>query len=402
MKLSQERTQEVIALCQALVREKSLSGEESGAVGVLKTFMQRHGFDDIRIDSYGSIIGHIQGKHPGPSVLFDGHLDVVPVPDPEKWTQAPFGGDRVDGKIYGRGTSDMKGAVAAMAAAVAYYAQDTDREFAGNIYVSGGVHEECFEGIAAREISAHVQPDLVIIGEPSALDLKIGQRGRAEIVVETFGVPAHSATPHKGVNAVHLMCKLIEKLEQIAPPNDPTLGDGVAVLTDIISTPYPGASVVPSHCRATYDRRLLVGETKENVLKPFQDAIDQLSQSIPDFKAKVSYAFGQDKCYTGMAISSDRFFPGWCAKPDDSHVQKALQGLKNAGIDSQIAYYPFCTNGSHYAGEAGINTIGFGPSPETMAHIIDEYIEENQLIKAMEGYIGICKAFLDKTIANTI
>ena len=66
--------------------------------------------------------------------------------------------------------------------------------FPAILYVAGVVHEECFEGVAAREISAYVKPDYVIIGEASQLNMKIGQRGRAEIVVETFGVPAHSAS----------------------------------------------------------------------------------------------------------------------------------------------------------------------------------------------------------------
>lgn len=392
--LSQERIEQVILLCQELIRAKSLSGQESDAVKVLQTFMQNHGFKDIFIDQYGSITGCIKGNHPGPIILFDGHLDVVPVPDKEQWTHDPFAATRVDGKIYGRGTSDMKGAVAAMTAAAAFYAQDNQHKFSGEIHISAVVHEECFEGIAARKMSERIKPDVVIIGEPSALDLKIGQRGRAEIILETFGIPAHSANPHKGVNAVHLMCKLIEEIEKITPPEDEVLGKGVAVLTDMISSPYPGASVVPSHCKATYDRRLLVGETQEDVLQPFQNAINHLTQIIPNFKAKVSYAFGQEKCYTGAEISSARFFPGWCAKPDDEFVQKALHGLQNAGVDAKLAYYPFCTNGSHYAGEAKINTIGFGPSPETMAHTVDEHIEETQLIKATEGYIGICSAFL--------
>ncbi len=396
MTLNREQKEQTIALCQTLVRYPSLSGEEGAVVPALKNHMQENGFDEVRVDEYGSVIGCIKGKYPGQKILFDGHLDVVPVPDASVWEYEPFGGQRVNGKIYGRGTTDMKGAVAAMTSAALFYAESNNREFAGEIYVAGGVHEECFEGIAARSISKTIQPDLVIIGEPSDLSLKIGQRGRAEIVVETFGVPAHSANPQHGVNAVLMMCQLIDELDQIKPPHDPILGQGVVVLTDIISSPYPGASVVPSRCRVTYDRRLLVGETPESVLKPFQDVIDRLEDSIPDFRAKVSFAHGSEKCYTGAEIKGKRFFPGWCANESDEFVQKALSGLKQAGIQAQIACYPFCTNGSHYAGEAKIPTLGFGPSKETLAHVIDEYIEETQLIKATEGYIGICKAFLDR------
>ena len=81
--------------------------------------------------------------------------------------------------------------------------------------MAGVVHEECFEGVAARKISEKVKPDYVVIGEASEMNLKVGQRGRAEIVVETFGVPAHSANPEKGVNAVYKMCEAIQAIREI-------------------------------------------------------------------------------------------------------------------------------------------------------------------------------------------
>ncbi|TQW47613.1 M20/M25/M40 family metallo-hydrolase, partial [Clostridioides difficile] len=210
-----------------------------------------------------NIVGCIKGNKPGKKILFDGHIDTVPVPDASKWSVPPFEGKIVDGKIYGRGTSDMKGQYTAMMSAVAYFAKDTNRDFAGELYVAGVVHEEIFEGVSAREISKAVQPDYVVIGESSELNLKIGQRGRGEIVVETFGKPAHSANPEKGVNAVYKMANVIQKIQQLVPPTHRVLGDGILVLTDIKSSPYPGASVVPDYCKATFDRRLLVGETRE-------------------------------------------------------------------------------------------------------------------------------------------
>ena len=104
--------------------------------------------------------------------------------------------------------------------------------------------------------------------EASQLNLKIGQRGRAEIVVETFGKPCHSANPEKGINAVYKMEKVIEAIRGLVPTEHPVLGKGILELTDIKSAPYPGASVVPEYCRATYDRRLLVGET--NSISPMR------------------------------------------------------------------------------------------------------------------------------------
>ena len=392
--LTKEREEAVVSLCQKVIRQRSYSGEEQGVANVLKENMQAMGFDEVTIDKYGNIIGCIKGKRPGKKILFDGHIDTVPVTDETEWQYPPFAAEIHDGKIYGRGTSDMKGAVSAMTCAAANFAKDTDKDFAGEIYVAGVVHEECFEGVAAREISKAVQPDYVVIGEASQLNLKVGQRGRGEIVVETFGVPCHSANPEKGVNAVYKMAQVIEAIRTLEPPHHPVLGDGILELTDIKSAPYPGASVVPEYCRATYDRRLLVGETKESVLKPIQDLLDERMAKDPQLKVKVSYAVGKEKCYTGNDIEGERFFPGWLYDEDSDFVQAVMGQLKEMGYDPSITQYNFCTNGSHYAGEAGIKTFGLGPSRENLAHTVNEYIEIDQLAKVTDCYYGVMEALL--------
>ncbi len=392
--LENKRQEEVIALCRKLIQAKSYSGGEDKVSAAIKEAMTEKGFDEITIDKYGNIIGCIKGKRPGKKILFDGHIDTVPVTDETAWEFPPFGAEIHDGKIYGRGTSDMKGSVAAFICAAANYAEDTGRDFPGEIYVAGVVHEECFEGVAAREISSFVKPDYVVIGEASQLNLKIGQRGRAEIVVETFGKPCHSANPEKGINSVYKMAKVIEAIRTLEPTRHPVLGDGILELTDIKSSPYPGASVVPEYCRATYDRRLLVGETKESVLAPIQELLDKLMAEDPELKVKASYAVGKEMCYTGNQIEGERFFPGWLYDEDADFVQAVYGQLKEMGFDPSITQYNFCTNGSHYAGEAGIKTIGLGPSRENLAHTVNEHIEIDQLCKVTECYYGTMKALL--------
>jgi len=394
--LTAVRKQLVISLCQALIQKQSYSGHEEGVVERMKQAFDSLGCDDVCIDSLGNVLGHIKGKHPGKVLLLDGHIDVVPVPDESRWTHKPFGGEVEDGRIYGRGASDMKGAVSAMIAAAAFFAADTRRDFAGDIYISGVVYEECFEGIAARRISERIHPDYVVIGESSELNLKRGQRGRAEIVVETFGKPAHSANPRAGINAVYKMAELIGEIGKLKAPVHEILVDGIMELTDIKSSPYPGASVVPDYCRATYDRRLLVGETKESVLRPLLALIDEMKCKDPELEATAHFASDVQQCYTGEEIRGERFFPGWVLEESDEFVQTALAGLRSAGLPPEVTQYSFCTNGSHYAGEAGIKTIGFGPSRENVAHTIDEYIEIDQLLKAVEGYYGILGSVLRK------
>ena len=114
----------------------------------------------------------------------------------------------------------------------------------------------------------------------------------------------------------------------------------------------------------------------------------------PQFEAKVHFATDVQKCYTGAEIGGERFFPGWVFEHDDEFVQTALTGLRSVGLNPEITQYSFCTNGSHYAGEAGIKTIGFGPSRENLAHIIDEYVEVEQLLQSTKGYYGILRAVL--------
>ena len=151
---------------------------------------------------------------------------------------------------------------------------------------------------------------------------------------------------------------------------------------------------MPAYCRATYDRRLLVNETKESVLEPIQNLLDQLMKEDPQLDVKVSYAVGKEKCYTGNTIEGERFFPGWLFDSNEEFVQKVYKRLKEKGFDPMITQYNFCTNGSHYAGEAGIKTIGLGPSLENLAHTRNEYIEVEQLEKAVECYKGVMEALL--------
>lgn len=394
--LSKKREQDVIALCQSLVRTKSYSGEEKEVANQIQQYAKQNDFDEVIIDEYGNVILVMEGMQNGPTVLFDGHIDTVPV-QPAQWTSDPFSGEIKDEKIYGRGTSDMKGAVSAMIAAAVNFAEDTKKMFPGKVVVSCSVHEECFEGVATRRVSEIINPDFVVIGEATNLKLNRGQRGRAEIVLETIGKPAHSSNPQKGVNAVYHMMKLIAAVRKLPVIEHPIMGKGIFELTDIKSSPYPGASVVPSLCTATFDRRLLVGETKESVLAPILELIEKLAAEDPEFKATATYACGEERCYTGAVIKDERFFPGWLFDEQEEFVQLASHELSVIGISAELSSYSFCTNGSHFAGEAGIPTIGFGPSLETMAHIDDEYIEIEQLLKATEGYAAIMKALTTVT-----
>ena len=348
--------------------------------------MNRLGFDRVWVDENGSAVGIIEGARPGPTLLFDAHTDTVGIAPGSVWTREPFGGE-IDGPfLYGRGVADMKGALATMV----YAAASVDKEkLAGKVAVSASVMEEIYEGGALKTVMEQVKPDYVVIGEASELNLVRGGRGRAEIHLETIGVPSHSSSPHLGVNAIHLMVQVIEAVDHIEMGKHALLGPGIMALTDIISEPYPAYSVIPARCKATYDRRLLPGETAEGVLADITSL-----PALKEIHLSAKIALAEHKAYTGQTLSAYKFFPAWELAESHPYVQKALSGLQAAGLDPDMRAYRFCTNAAYSMGAAGVPTIGFGPGAEGDAHVVDEKIRLDDLEKAALGYRWIITATL--------
>lgn len=379
----------LISFTRDLVRLPSVLGDEHRVAERVLAEMRLLGFDEVDLDEVGNAVGVLAGAADGPTLLFDAHMDTVDVMPRGEWSHDPFGGELVDGLLYGRGSSDMKGALAAMIHAVGLL----DRErLAGRIVVSASVGEELIEGAALRAVMQRQGADFVVIGEASSLNLVRAGRGRAEFVITTRGTPAHASTPHRGVNAVHVMRAVIDEIECLPMPSDAFVGDGVMCLTDIISVPHPAHSVVPSACRATYERRLLPGETQEEVMAAMHDACARAGHA----DTKIEFALTDYTSYTGVHWRQAKWFSPWQINEDAELVQKALAGLRSAGLDPSLCSYQFCTNGAYSAGYAGIPTIGFGPSHEELAHIVDEYIELEQLIGACRGYAGIAGSVLGR------
>lgn len=377
-------SKKIVTLCSDLVSIKSVSGHEEEIIIFLKEYFINNGFEVI-IDKYGSCIAHISGSRPGKRILFDGHIDTVSY-DEARWKFNPLG-EVVNDRIYGVGTSDMKGAIASFSLAVVDFVNECNGDFAGDIYVAFVVHEECFEGVASKCVCDYVNPDVVILGEASECNLKIAQRGRAEIKLEISGRRTHSSSPEKGINAIYKMCDVIQNIKKINTISHPVLGDGIMELIDIKSYPYPSTSVVPDYCVATYDRRLLVGETKESVMESINNVINTMMESDKELSVKASYVVGSEVCYNGTLIISERFFPAWII--DESKIIDIQSDLNKKGFNSLITKYNFCTNGSYYAGEAGIFTFGLGPSSENLSHIVDEYVLISELERAYDCYLII-------------
>ncbi|MAG71759.1 MAG: YgeY family selenium metabolism-linked hydrolase [Vicinamibacterales bacterium] len=381
--------QPLIEFTRALVRTPSVLGHEQAMAECTREEMERLEFDRVTTDEAGNVVGMVEGRRDGPTLLFDAHMDTVDILPREGWTRDPFGGELVDGRIFGRGSSDMKGALAAMVHGVAGLDRDA---LAGRAVVSGSVGEELIEGAALRHVMQAVSPDWVVIGEASELQLVRAGRGRAECVVETHGRPSHASTPDRGVNAVHLMRDVIAEVEALPMPTDPFVGRGVMCLTDVISVPYPAHSVVPSGCRATYERRLLPGETQDSLFGEMREACIRAGAE----DTTVSLATTDYTTYTGLRWEEPKWYAPW--ETDAAHplVQQALAGLREAALepDPKMRSYQFCTNAAYSAGAAGVPTIGFGPSSEHHAHVCDEHLEVSQLVGAADGYRAIATALL--------
>ncbi len=385
--LTARQEQELIDLTRRLVQAPSLTGQEGEMAALVKDQMTRMGYQ-VSVDDWGNVVGTLQGRGQG-SVLFDAHMDTVPV-QREQWQHDPFGGAVVGSRIYGRGTSDMKGALAAALYGIGLLAAGADE--LGTVHVSASVCEEPAEGPALVEVCRRLRPGCVVIQEATQLRVNRGQRGRAELQIETFGQPAHSSTPHLGVNAVLQMNQVIAAIAGLQLPVDDLLGPAILVLTDIKSNPYPGLSVVPYGCHVTYDRRLLVADTPASVLGQIEAILQRLQAADPSFRGEVRLAETAVATYTGARFVHRAFAPAWKYPAAHPLVTTAVQSLQGIGQSAVLGHYNFCTNGSGSAGVLGIPTIGYGPGREEEAHINDEFLEVDQLIAAANGYRALARS----------
>jgi putative selenium metabolism hydrolase len=371
-----------------LVRIPSPSGKEAGVARLVEEEMEKLGFR-AEVDALGNVVGTIEAG-PGPCVLIDAHMDTVGVTEPAQWAHTPWG-ERVGERLYGRGTMDMKGP---LAAAVYGASVLRGRLRGGRVVVSATVAEEFVEGPALVHVAERVRPDYVIIGEATSLKLARGQRGRAEVRVDVFGRPTHSSRPDLGVNAAEAMVDIVRALREVRPPQHDVLGAGILVLTDVKSEPYPGLSVVPDFCSATFDRRTLPGETADTVLEPVRRAIERALAGSPA-TARATIAEDDFQTYTGKRVQAPNFAPAWFLDGSAPLVVVAAAGLARAGMEAELTHYAFCTNGSGTAGRLGIPTVGFGPGNADLAHRVDEYVEVVDLARGARGYAAIASALME-------
>lgn len=376
-------TLDVVALTQAMVRIPSLSGKEGEMAALMAATMREAGFSSVTTDGNGSVLGLIGPAEADVALLFDGHMDVVPVAG--DWRFDPFGAEIRDGRLYGRGSTDMKGGIAAAICGVAEAARDGLKR---RVAVSASVLEEVIEGHALASVLDVCSPQAVVICEPSKLQIKAGQKGRVELLLTFHGKPAHAATPHIGVNPLHAAARALSALESLPLPSDEVLGKALLVPTDIVSHPYPSISMIPISTTIRFDRRTVSGERLEDVLAQIRAHL--ASHGLSDFTLQVS----EDPVatYTGQHATPARWLPGWRCDTEAELLQAASAAVAASGREPKVGSWAFCTNGSESAGRRGIPTIGLGPGNEEDAHTIDESIALEQLEGARDVYRNLVRA----------
>ncbi len=379
---------DVVELTTAFVAHPSLPGEERGVAEEIRSAIEKRDFDEVTIDDLGNVVAIRRAPSGRGTILFDAHIDTVSPGNADLWSGDPFTVVEQDGKLIGRGVSDMKGSAAAMIVGLSAIPRES---LTADIVLSCSVCEEAVEGVALGHVLDAHPADIVVIGESTECELAVGQRGRGELLIETFGTAAHSSTPHLGVNAVKHMARVISKLSSMEMPSHPRLGHAVLEVTDVMSHPYPGLSVIPEHCAATFDRRLLAGETEDSLLASLQPALDELREEIDDFRVNVSIPRTDVTTFPGTPLIAPKFAPAWLFEDEHPVVQSALSALDAAGIGTRTRTYSFCTNGSESAGRRNIPTIGYGPGTEEAAHTVDESVPVEQLVQAARGYAALAQ-----------
>ncbi len=394
--LDSKRKEELSGFCRDLIRTPSLSGAEREIGLRVAEAMRSQGYDDVAVDPYGSVIGRIRFEKPGPTLLLEAQMDHVETGDFTRWSQYPYGAFVKGTRLYGRGASDQKGCLAAMVMAGAFLKEDLGCRLSGSLVVAGTVYQEKFEGVASRAVAMRCLPDFVVTGEASGLELVRGQRGRAELLLETAGKMAHSSHPEFGINAADGMVRLLGAIhKRFRPPADPFLGKGILVLVRLSTEPEEGVGAIPDRARAVFDRRLLAGETKEDVLAQLEQILEEETSEDPSIQWKLSVASSEDRCYTGIPIRAEHFAPAWVLEEDHPFLEAAKAGLEGMGLDPRVSWGPgFGTNGCFYGGQLHLPTVAFGPSSADLAHAVDEYIELDQLFGACRGYCGIAASTL--------
>ncbi len=372
----------VVRFLRDIVAIPSFSTEEEKVVERIGSEMADLGYDEVRTDALGSVIGRI-GNGPK-TILFDSHIDTVGVGDPAAWAHDPVRGKVTGGSVWGRGTSDNKGGLASMVYG-GRIIRDLALDAGFTVLVVGSVMEEDCDGLPYRSLVEEdgTRPDFVCLGESTGLKIYRGHRGRMEMKVTVKGKSCHASAPERGVNAVYAMAPVVAGIEKLNRrlKKDAELGKGTIAVSKI-ECRTPSLNAVPDRAVIYLDRRLTAGETKRSALAEVRKVVGA--------KGKVEILRYERPSYKGHVLPVEKYYPTW--KLPEGHP------LVQAGVDAyrelfrrrpRIGFWTFSTNGVYTMGTAKIPTIGFGPSEEKFAHSTGDRCPVDHLVKSAAFYAAL-------------
>jgi putative selenium metabolism hydrolase len=379
----EENRGNIIQFLRAICAIPSMDGQLKEVGERIGAEMTKLGFDEVRFDQMGNILGRIgSGKR---VIVYDSHIDTVGVGDPATWGWDPFKGKVENGILYARGAVDEKGSTPGMVYGLSFakelgLLEDTTAWYFGNM-------EEWCDGIAPNtfvEVDPKIKPDFVVIGEPTRMQVYRGHKGRVELKITAAGRSAHAASHYLGDNAVYKMMAIITQIRELdrrmrfGLGYHPVQGYPSIAVTDVTAR-TASLNAVPDQFTIYIDRRITLSEPREEV-------IAQIKGLIPDYlqdEIQVEELFYDAPSYTGFVFPVSKFYPPWLL--DDAHPltqagQRTIEALW--GGKRTLGTWDFSTNGTYWAGKAGIPSIGFGPGDEKFAHTSLEQVPLDEVVAA--------------------
>ncbi len=326
------------------------------AVAEVAAHALRQGGLDVVIepvaDGRPNVIGVLEGRTAGPSMMFCGHIDTVGVAG----MTDPFVPRVSNGRLYGRGSQDMKGGVAAMIAAAVALAPTWSR---GRLVVACVADEE-FESIGADALVKRWSADAAIVTEPTDLRMAVGHKGFAWLDVVAEGRAAHGSRPAEGRDAIFRMGRVLQALEALdrdLQSRPPVPMQGAASLHASIIAGGRELSVYPDHCALQYERRTVTGETDAIVSGEIAGILGRLREADPEFQASARLVTSR---------------PPYRVSDAEPVVRALASSLGARGLDASPTGMSFWTDAAILAG-AGIPSVLFGPGGAGL-HSIEEYV----------------------------
>ncbi len=380
------RKKELVDLTTRLVQipTENPPGNEKAAAQFLKPHLAKMAFKAKTVLSpkgRWNIVAERRWGKGGRTLIFNGHLDVVPAGDPSRWKYPPFGGRLSRGRIYGRGASDMKSGIASFIHAVSIVDRSKSRPDQGAVVLHLVSDEESHghHGTGFLTQLGGIRGDAALVGEPTDLQPVVAQKGALWLRITAFGKSAHGSRPHLGVNAVEKMMKLMERLYSIPLENEhpllgkPTLGVGTIRGGTKIN-------VVPDRCEIEVDRRMLPGEKKEEVLGQIKETLDSLHSQDPSFQYRMEEI--------DFAEPSE-------IDPEEELVRIVVDAVQQAtGRKPALRAFSGFTDSRFYINHCHIPTLIFGPGGMEQSHTTDESVEVDALVQAARVYGRILVNYL--------